>query len=81
MATKCQSVAALHLIIYAAQRYGNNNAKAQKKLLRQARASFFLMLSNLLGFLLFEELLVLVVELINTTGAVDELHLTRVEGV
>ena len=32
-------------------------------------------------FLLFEELLVLVVELINATGAVDEFHLTSIERV
>ena len=80
-ATFCQSVAVLHLIKYMAQRYDNNDAKAKKKPSRLARASFFLIWSNLLSFLLLEELLVLVVELINTTGAVDELHLTRVEGV
>ena len=54
----------------------------QKKSPRDCKSfPFFGFLSNLLGFLLLEELLVLVVELINTTGAVDELHLTRVEGV
>ncbi len=36
---------------------------------------------GLLGFFLFEELLVLVVELIDATGAVNELHLTSIEGV
>ena len=53
----------------------------QKKSPRDCTSFPFDVVSNLLGFLLLEELLVLVVELINTTGAVDELHLTRVEGV
>ena len=53
----------------------------QKKSPRDCKSFPFDVVSNLLGFLLLEELLVLVVELINTTGAVDELHLTRVEGV
>ena len=53
----------------------------QKKALGGPRASFFDTVLCLFGFLLFEELLVLVVELINATGAVDELHLTSIEGV
>ena len=81
MATNCQSAAVSHLIIYVAQRYDNNNAKAQKKPSRLARASLFSVASNLLGFLLLEEFLVLVVELIHTTGAVDEFHLAGVEGM
>ena len=80
MATNCQLAAVSHLIIYVAQRYDNNNAKA-KKSPRECKSFLFVVVSNLLGFLLLEELLVLVVELINTTGAVDELHLTRVEGM
>ncbi len=36
---------------------------------------------ELLGFLLFEEFLVLVIELIDATGAVNEFHLTGVERV
>lgn len=80
-ATFCQSVAVLHLIKYIVQRYDNNNAKAKKKALATGKSFILLIWFNLLGFLLLEELLVLVVELINTTGAVDELHLTRVEGV
>ena len=66
---------------YMAQRYDNNNAKAKKKPSRLQELPFFRFLSNLLGFLLLEELLVLVVELIHTTGAVDQLHLTGVEGM
>ena len=81
MATNCQLAAVSHLIIYVAQRYDNNNAKAKKKPSRLQELPFFDVASNLLGFLLLEELLVLVVELINTTGAVDELHLTGVEGM
>lgn len=80
-ATFCQFVAVLHLIKYIVQRYDNNNAKAKKKALATGKSFILLIWFNLLGFLLLEELLVLVVELINTTGAVDELHLTRVEGV
>ena len=41
MATNCQLAAVSHLIIYVAQRYDNNNAKAKKKPSRLARASFF----------------------------------------
>ena len=80
-ATFCQSAVVLHLILYMAQRYDNNDAKAKKKALATGKRFILLIWFNLLGFLLLEELLVLVVELINTTGAVDELHLTRVEGV
>lgn len=80
-ATFCQSAAVLYLILYMAQRYDNNNAKAKKKALATGKSFILLIWFNLLGFLLLEELLVLVVELINTTGAVDELHLTRVEGM
>ena len=53
----------------------------QKKSPRLAQELPFLRLYNLFAFLLLEELLVLAVELVNATGAVDELHLTRVEGV
>ena len=81
VATNCQSIAVSHLIIYVAQRYDNNNAKAQKKALATGKSFFFWFSSNLLGFLLLEELLVLAVELIHTTGAVDQLHLTGVEGM
>ena len=41
MATNCQLAAVSHLIIYVAQRYDNNNAKARKKPSRLARASLF----------------------------------------
>ncbi len=81
MATNCQLAAVSHLIIYVAQRYDNNNAKAQKKALAIGKGFPFSVASNLLGFLLLEEFLVLVVELIHTTGAVDEFHLTGVEGM
>ena len=80
MATNCQLAAVSHLIIYVAQRYDNNNAKA-KKSPRDRQELPFLVSSNLLGFLLLEELLVLVVELIHTTGTVDEFHLAGVEGM
>ena len=41
MATNCQLAAVSHLIMYVAQRYDNNNAKAKKKPSLGARASFF----------------------------------------
>jgi len=67
----------------------NNNAKSLyfiEKALEVEHFESFLFITTvlgrrLLGILLFEELLVLAVELIDTTGAVNELHLASVERV
>ena len=61
---------------------GKHGAKIKKALGRITESFvFFAGWRKLLSVFLFEKLLVLVVELINATGAIDELHLTRVEGV
>ena len=71
----------IHTLLYRWRKDTTIIMPRQKKSPRECKSFLFVVVSNLLGFLLLEELLVLVVELINTTGAVDELHLTRVEGV
>ena len=67
----------------------NNDAKSlsfiEKALEVEHFESFLFMTTvlwrRLLGFLLLEELLVLAVELIDATGAIDEFHLAGVEGM
>ena len=70
-----------HTLLYRWRKDTTIIMPRHKKSPRDRQELPFLVSSNLLGFLLLEELLVLVVELIHTTGAVDEFHLAGVEGM
>lgn len=64
----------------------NNDAKAfhDKKSPRRRTLESFISVTpfkRLLRFLLFEELLILAIEFIDATGAVNKFHLTSIEGV
>ena len=75
------SLPPFHTLLYMWRKDTTIIMPRQKKSPRDRHELPLLVSSNLLGFLLLEELLVLVVELIHTTGAVDEFHLTGVEGM
>ena len=73
-------VARIGSIMMPQRESAGKDKKSPRKNNRELRL-FFIGCHKSLGLFLLEELLVLAVELIDATGAIDEFHLTRIEGV